>query len=169
MPRQGTPRPCAVATALAVAAFALGGCSSVSLDELNPTEWFSAPSTGASAREGGFTVSRGAAAPTLRATTPSDLVGADGQCQGGSSDAAGPPRGVALTMTECELVAVAGVPEQVNIGANENGDRRSVLTYTKGDNSGVYTFVSGRLKIIERLPEPPKPERRRREPKRQRA
>ena len=150
---------------LAVVAIMLGGCSSgrVSVD---PSNWFgsgsdSRPVTG---EETGLTVSQGPAEEArVRATTGSDLVGADGRCEGGA-----PARGIGLTMTECELVAVAGTPEQVNIGANASGERQAVLTYTKGDNSGIYTFVSGRLKIIERLPTPPKPERRRSRPQKQR-
>lgn len=159
------------AAILAVAALALGGCGGGR--NLNPTSWFessgsdSRPVTG---EETGFTVSRGAseASPT-RAVTASDLVGADGQCAGGSEASSAPPgRGIALAMTECQVVAVAGVPEQVNVGADAGGERRAVLTYAQGDNAGIYTFVSGRLKVIERLPTPPKPERRRSRP-RQRA
>jgi len=163
----------AAAAVLAVAALALGGCGSSR--SLNPTTWFegsgsdSRPVTG---EETGFTVSRGeSGAAATRAVTASDLVGPDGQCAGVSADpsSARPARGIALSMTECEMVAVAGVPEQVNVGAGEGTDRRAVLTYTKGDNAGIYTFVSGRLKIIERLPTPPKPERRRGRPQKQRA
>jgi hypothetical protein len=162
------------AAAILTAAVVLGGCSGGR--SLNPTTWFgegsgsdSRPVTG---EETGFTVSRGESqALVTRAVTASDLVGPDGQCAGVSADpsSAPPARGVALSMTECEMVAVAGVPEQVNIGAGEGTDRRAVLTYTKGDNAGIYTFVSGRLKIIERLPTPPKPERRRGRPQKQRA
>jgi hypothetical protein len=72
-------------------------------------------------------------------------------------------------MTECEVVASAGVPEQTNIGASAGGERRVVLTYTKGDHPGIYTFVSGRLKIIERLPTATKPQPRRRAPKKKAA
>lgn len=158
---------------LAVVAMMLGGCGSgrVSLD---PGNWFSGsasdsrPVTG---EETGFTVSRGPAeGASARAVTGSDLVGADGRCEGVSAEspAAAPGRGIGLTMTECELVAVAGAPEQVNIGGSDGGERRAVLTYTKGDNAGIYTFMSGRLKIIERLPTPPKPEPRRRRQQKQR-
>jgi hypothetical protein len=162
----------AAAAVLTVAAVALGGCGSGR--GLNPSTWFegsesdSRPVTG---EETGFTVSSGASeASVTREVTASDLVGPDGQCAGVSADpsSAPPARGIALSMKECETVAVAGVPEQVNIGASEGGDRRAVLTYTKGDNAGIYTFVSGRLKIIERLPTPPKPERRRSRPQKKR-
>jgi hypothetical protein len=65
-------------------------------------------------------------------------------------------------MTECDMVALNGAPEQVNIGANERGERRVVLTYNKGDHAGIYTFVSGRLKVMDELPGPPKSEPRKR-------
>jgi hypothetical protein len=171
----------------------LGGCGSSRFD-LDPTGWFSnsSPSTDSTGAEGGFTVFKGSAeAPTLRAVTPADLVGPDGRCEGapaapapasptasagatastsasGSAPAVPAPGGIGLTMTECQLVAVAGAPEQINIGA-ESGNRRAVLTYTKGDHPGIYTFVSGRLKVIERAPEPAKPERRRRTKKQRHA
>jgi len=161
----------AVAAAVAVIAISLGGCGGGSLN-LNPTEWFSgsgssSSSSGSSGADGGFTTFRGSVEAPTRAVSASDLVGADGRCEGGSSDTA--PRGVGLTMTECELVTLAGTPDQVNIGADEGGARRTVLNYGKGNNAGIYTFLSGRLKIIERLPTPDKPEPRRRAPKPQRA
>ena len=161
----------AAATAVAVAAMTLGGCGSGRIG-FDPTGWFSSsdsrPTTGA---EGGFTVFRGSTEGSrLPAVTASDLVGPDGRCEGVSAEPApAPVRGVGLTMTECELVSVAGAPEQINLGASESGDRRAVLTYTKGNHPGIYTFVSGRLKIIERAPTPPKPEPRRRAPKSRRA
>ncbi|MPZ57511.1 MAG: hypothetical protein GEU91_13620 [Rhizobiales bacterium] len=172
MLRQRIARRCTAAMVMAVVAVILVGCSSGRMS-LDPTEWF--PKQDPDARsvtgaEGGFTVTRGGSdEPVQRAVTQSDLVGADGRCEGASSEpAASAPRGGALAMTECQLVTVAGVPDQVNVSA-EAGDRRVVLTYSKGDHPGIYTFVAGRLKIIERLPTPPKPEPRRRAPKKQRA
>ena len=153
----------AAMVAVTVMAVTLAGCGSVSVD---PTEWLSETGNVFSTPDISLPIFRtGAEAPKPRVITESDYVGADGQCQGGSPAAtpgAPPPVGVALTMTECEVVAVAGVPEQVNIGADAGGARRTVLTYSKGDHAGIYTFVAGQLKIIERLPTPPKPERRRR-------
>jgi hypothetical protein len=146
-----------------LAAMTLGGCGGGRMS-LDPTEWFgsSGDSRATTGAEGGFTVTRGnVEIETTRPVSPSDLVGADGQCQGGAT--AGRP--LMLSMTECELVATAGVPEQVNLGG-ETGERRVVLTYSKGDYPGIYTFVGGRLKIIERVA-PPKPEPRRRAPKKQ--
>jgi hypothetical protein len=163
----------AAVAVLAVAVVMLGGCARISTD---PSNWFSSDSSSStpavSGEEGGFTVSRGPVeAPTARAVTGSDLVGPDGRCEGvpAAPPEGSPVRGIGLTMTECELVSAAGTPEQVNLGANENGERRATLTYTKGDHPGIYTFVSGRLKVIERLPTPSKPEPRRRRPRKQRA
>lgn len=72
-----------------------------------------------------------------------------------------PASDIGLMMTECQVVAAAGRPDQVTIGADKAGDRKTVLTYNKGDHAGVYTFVSGRLKVIDALPTPAKREPRR--------
>ncbi len=65
--------------------------------------------------------------------------------------------GIALGMTECQAVQRAGSPSNVAIGAGEKGERKVVLTYLSGPWPGIYTFNDGRLKIIERAPEQPKP------------
>jgi hypothetical protein len=165
MARRRIARKIGAAMASAAVAAVLAGCGGTRLD-LDPSDWFTrGDSRQVTGGEGGFTVSRGATETGPRAVTASDLVGPDGRCEGVAAEAAAAPRAVALTMTECELVAAAGAPEQVNLGASETGERRAVLTYTKGDHPGIYTFVSGRLKIIERAPTPAKPEPRRRAPK----
>ena len=41
--------------------------------------------------------------------------------------------------------------------AGERGERKVVLTYLSGPWPGIYTFNDGRLKVIERAPEQPKP------------
>jgi hypothetical protein len=168
MRRKRIVRPRAAAVMIATVAVTLGGCGGF---RVNPSEWFaktdndSRPVSGA---EGGFTVTRGGFdEPVRRAVTASDLVGPDGRCETVSAESAAIPRGVGLTMTECELVTVAGAPDNVNVGT-DGGDRRVVMTYGKGEHPGVYTFVAGRLKIIDRLPAPPKPEPRRRTPRQQR-
>jgi hypothetical protein len=105
---------------------------------------------------------------TLRPVTNEDLVNAEGQCAfaaaeqaGGPSDAVGPqgaaqaPAGVALQMTECDVVRRAGTPERVEIGADERGDRSAILTYTRGPLPGVYRFTGGRLAAVERAPGAP--------------
>lgn len=117
--------------------------------------------------------------------SPEDLVNADGSCaaaapepaastspaaapQVGSvaGDLAGaampaaagevPLGGVALGMPECQVVRRAGAPSNVAISA-ENNERKAVLTYAGGNWPGVYTFVSGRLKVVDALPEAQKP------------
>jgi hypothetical protein len=72
------------------------------------------------------------------------------------------PGGVALGMTECQVVSRAGQAGQVDIGANERGDRKVVLTYLSGPWPGIYTFTAGRLTVVDRVaqPEPPKPARK---------
>jgi hypothetical protein len=63
--------------------------------------------------------------------------------------------GIALGMSECDVVRRAGLPGNVNIGAGDNGERKVVLTYLSGTWPGIYTFDAGRLKVVDRAPEPP--------------
>ncbi len=65
--------------------------------------------------------------------------------------------GIALGMTECQTVQRAGSPSNVAISAGEKGERKVVLTYLSGPWPGIYTFNDGRLKVVERAPEQPKP------------
>ncbi len=117
---------------------------------------------------------------------PEDLVNADGSCAaaapepaastspaaapqvgsvagdlaGGAMPASGDAPvlgGVALGMAECQVVRRAGAPSNVAISAAENNERKVVLTYAGGNWPGVYTFVSGRLKVVDALPEAQKP------------
>ena len=60
--------------------------------------------------------------------------------------------GIALGMSECDVVRRAGLPGNVNIGAGDRGDRKVVLTYLTGTWPGIYTFDAGRLK--DRRPRP---------------
>jgi hypothetical protein len=64
------------------------------------------------------------------------------------------PRGIALAMTECQVVSVAGYTDRVEIGANERGERTVTLTYLSGDRPGTYRFRGGRLVSMERVAEP---------------
>jgi hypothetical protein len=61
--------------------------------------------------------------------------------------------GVALGMSECEVVRRAGPPATVNISAADQGGRRVVLSYVSGQWPGIYTFDSGRLKVVDRAPD----------------
>jgi hypothetical protein len=104
----------------------------------------------------------------LRPITPTDLVAPDGTCpieqgrasgfaeQSGAGGApAAPSGGISLQMTECDVIRRAGPVEQIDIGANERGDRTVTLTYIRGSSPGVYRFTGGRLASIERAPGPP--------------
>jgi hypothetical protein len=73
---------------------------------------------------------------------------------GGGSTAMG---GIALGMTECDVVRRAGLPGNINIGAGDKGERKVVLTYLAGTWPGIYTFDAGRLKIVDRAPVPETP------------
>ncbi len=107
---------------------------------------------------------------------PGDLVDAQGMCAGAApppapaadpgGDQAGavPPAAapavagpVGLEMTECEVVAAVGPPRSVNIGSDEHGTRKVTMVFMGNDRAGTYEFVGGRLKSLERGPEPPAP------------
>lgn len=148
--------------AMMLTALALAGCSGLpsSPSDLMPDWKFNPhfPSFSNATGDTGFTVFKGAAeAPVKRTVTPADLVDAQGRCANAPAEGAATGH-IALTMTECEVVAANGPPTQVTIGADAAGDRQTVMTYDKGDHPGVYTFVSGRLKVMEELPTAAKPE-----------
>lgn len=121
-----------------------------------------------------------APAVAARPVTPNDLVSADGRCalpdsaaqqttdgvaapEGAdaalSGQAAAPSfqGGVALGMTECEVLQRTGSPERFDIGA-EGTERIMTMTVTSGANPGLYRFRSGRLSSVERV-EVPAPQR----------
>jgi hypothetical protein len=92
--------------------------------------------------------------PDLRPVTTADLVGPQGQCAGTAQAKQG---GIALQMTECEVVGRAGTPENVELGTTDRGERAVTLTYNNGPRPGIYRFAAGRLYAIERVAEPPEP------------
>jgi hypothetical protein len=65
--------------------------------------------------------------------------------------------GIALGMSECNVVRRAGLAGNVNISAGDRGERKVVLTYLSGTWPGIYTFSDGRLKIVDRAPVPETP------------
>ena len=73
---------------------------------------------------------------------------------GGAEIVAG---GIGLGMTECDVVRRAGPVDNVEIGTTPRGERSTVLTYMRGERPGIYRFVNGRLRSVERGPEPPPP------------
>jgi len=99
----------------------------------------------------------------LRPPGPQDLVSPDGLCQGTAQSAAGAPAGlpeqavivggIALQMTECDVVRRVGTPERTEVGTTPGGERAVVLTYTRGPRPGTYRFARGRLYSIERGPQ----------------
>jgi hypothetical protein len=96
-----------------------------------------------------------ASAPMPAATPAAANPNAVPQGQpGGGSTAMG---GIALGMTECDVVRRAGLPGNINIGAGDKGERKVVLTYLSGTWPGIYTFDSGRLKVVDRAPVPETP------------
>ncbi len=156
-------RPAAMA---AILAMALGACSMPEFDGYRgfDTSVFKPRST-AVLRE-----------PMTRTVTAADLVDGSGACAAAPSapapeQTAGDPQaippagapliagGVALEMTECDVVHRIGPPERVDIGQNERNERTATLTYVRGARPGVYQFTAGRLTVIERAPEPPAPAR----------
>jgi hypothetical protein len=101
----------------------------------------------------------------LRPVTAADLVDAAGQCasdggQGAADAAAAGPApvvagGIALQMTECDVVRRAGPVEKIDVGSDDRGERAVTLTYLRGPWPGVYRFAGGRLVSVERAPGPP--------------
>ena len=69
------------------------------------------------------------------------------------------PTGIALQMTECQVVAVAGITDRVDISGAPGGHRLVTLTYLTGERPGIYRFVNGRLNSMERVEAPPQPKR----------
>lgn len=109
----------------------------------------------------------------LQAVGQADLVDASGTCASAVAPAGlsetgaeapqqapaaepppGPPRGIALEMTECEVVRAAGRPAEVQISADERGERTVVMVFPQPEKP-TYRFVAGRLKVVERGAEPP--------------
>jgi hypothetical protein len=65
--------------------------------------------------------------------------------------------GVALGMTECQVVRRAGQPGNVAIGGGARGERNVTITYLAGTWPGIYHFDGGRLKEIDSVPETQRP------------
>lgn len=154
------------------AASLLGGCSNTDMFSAQGAEqWFSKPFTGFS-KQDWATPSTATNMSQLREVTPEDYVDASGRCAAAPAEAAPAAAasggadlpaaatvsgGIALTMTECQVVQRAGSPQQVDLGANAGGERTAVLTYTQGPWPGIYRFRSGRLAEIDAVAQPEKP------------
>jgi len=163
-----------VSAALALAV-ALGGCANV--DVANKDQWFSKPFEFVS-RKGGYTFSDlQESKDRRRSITANDLVAANGSCPPPAAPSAPAPAaanqpapapvasdagtllsgGVALGMSECDVVLRAGAPSAVQIGKNPNGDRSAVLTFNSGPRPGIYHFEAGALTEVERVQTAPEP------------
>jgi hypothetical protein len=158
-------RHAATFAAVAALAAAAGACAPSSLGELPSINLLPRPSE--VTRPDWLTYSGGREQFELRPVTAADLVNADGQCAPSAEGAPAPEPGpdgspqppvqsggIALQMTECEVVRRAGAPGQLQVGADERGERATVMTYAQGPRPGIYRFRAGRLSSIERGPEP---------------
>lgn len=151
-------------------AIALGGCADL---DVTPQSWFAKPLDITGRNAGGYSFSELAESKQRRRPiTANDLVDSNGGCppQAAAQPAAPtnqapnpvPPAdntsllggGVALGMSECDVVSRAGAPSRVEIGKNPNGDRTAVLTYTGGPRPGVYHFERGQLMTMDRVAVP---------------
>jgi hypothetical protein len=134
----------------ALAAFGLAGALGACAGGFNPSD-INLPKFQITTLENNPTLpGEGALGPV----PPDQFVNADGSCAAGADNPGG---GVGLGMSECQVVGRVGVPENVEITANERGQRAVTLTYIRGARPGIYRFVTGRLKVIEAAPAPPEP------------
>ena len=154
-------------------ALALGACANV--DAENKDAWFAKPFQFVS-RAGGYSFSElQESRERTRPITANDLVAANGSCppppavqqapaaapaaaanQPGSAPATADTStllggGIALGMSECDVVFRAGAPSAVQIGKNPNGDRTADLTFNSGPRPGIYHFQAGTLMQIEQV------------------
>jgi hypothetical protein len=177
----GWPHRFGALATLAIAA-ALGGCANVELGESGG--WFQKPLDLFGKNGGYSYSELGEAKRQQRTITANDLVGANGSCPappvpsvpaapaaapaaGATADAPPGPAptapavsetllgtGIALGMSECDIVYRAGPPSSVQIGANPAGDRTALLTFNGGPRPGVYHFERGQLMQMDRIADP---------------
>jgi hypothetical protein len=164
---------CGALAALTMAA-ALCGCANNDFDTTG--SWFSKPMDLFGTRSG-YTYSNVSDSRQDRPITANDLVDANGACPNFAASAPAQTApdnaganaalsadmasllggGVAIGMSECDVVARLGQATAVNLGRNPNGDRSAVLTFKAGPRPGVYRFAAGRLTEMDRVEEPPPP------------
>jgi hypothetical protein len=166
--------------AVLAVAVVLSGCAVGNYDV--DQAWFAKPFQVVS-QKGGYTFSElGESKQQQRPITANDLVNTNGGCppppvapapaapqaQASAGNQPAPPAattdtgsllsgGVALGMSECDVVFRAGQPGAVQIGKNPNGDRTAVLTYQTGPRPGIYHFERGALVEMDRVAEPAPP------------
>jgi hypothetical protein len=168
-------------------ALALGGCASNDFDTSGA--WFAKPIDVFGSKSAYTYSSLSDSTKEQRSVTANDLVDANGACpaapvptapeaqpqpqsqpqaknanaaEGGqvSADMASLiGGGVAIGMSECDVVSRLGRPTTINFGKNPNGYRSAVLTYGSGTRPGDYRFIAGRLTEMDRVDVPaPAPE-----------
>jgi hypothetical protein len=168
------PKCANLGAALAVA-LALGGCADFDTNQ----GWF-AKRFDITGRSAGYSFSElSETRKDQRPITPNDLVSAGGSCPAPAVAAApaapapgtpqGPPgasaadtssllgSGIALGMSECDVVFRAGQPSSVQIGSAPNGDRTALLTFDGGPRAGAYHFLRGALTEMDSVAPMPAP------------
>src|ERR1700685_1898503 len=122
--------------------------------------------------KGGYSYSDLGDARRDRPITANDLVDGNGGCPTPVSASSAQPgaagddaatlvgQGVAIGMTECDVVQRLGQPNNVNLGQNPNGLRGAGLTSTAGLRPGLYRFEGGKLTEMDRVEQPPQPEQK---------
>jgi hypothetical protein len=161
----------AALAALAVAV-PLCGCTNGDLDL--GSGWFSKP-LDLVGRSGGYTYAQLGEEKRERPITANDLVDTNGGCPASTAPQTQPAPGnaapksavtpdpfqlggvVGIGMSECEVVSRLGHPAAVSLGASADTARTAILTFRGGPRPGVYRFVGGRLKEMDRLDEPTPP------------
>ncbi len=169
----------AAAFAALTAGFLLSGCAD------NTVQWFSKP-LNVFSNNFGYSYSQLDEVKFDRPIAPGDLIEANGACPhyvptapapappaaapSNPGEAPPPPPdpalfagGIALGMSECEVVSHLGAPNVVNLGTNPNGTRSAMLSFSSGPRPGVYRFESGRLTEMDRVAAPalpPEPEKK---------
>ena len=153
---------------------ALAGCANV---EFDTHEWFSRPADFFGRNAGGYSYTELKETRRERPITANDLVNANGSCpppaapppqasSGGSPGATAPASpdassllggGLALGMSECDIVYRAGQPTSVQLGQTSYGERTAVLTFQSGPRPGIYRFEGGRLMEMDRIAESSSP------------
>jgi hypothetical protein len=163
---------CAAALAALTIALSIGGCTD------DNAKWFAKPLNPFNNKPG-YTYSSLGETRQDRPITANDLVDANGACPNyvppAPSASANPGEGappspdtaallgggIALGMSECDVVARLGQATAVNLGRNPNGSRSAVLTYKTGPRPGIYRFDGGRLSEMDRVEAlPPAPEKK---------
>ncbi len=176
-----TNRRIGVKAGLLAAATALGlsGCANVDFE--NTQAWFSKRAD-FFGRSSGYTFSElQDSRQRQKQATANDLVDETGACPVPAATAAppagpgvnpgpNPPAtpvsadpaavlggGIALGMTECDVVSRAGRPSNIQIGKAQNGDRLTTLTFNAPPRPGIYRFQSGLLIEMDRVAQPAAP------------